>query len=129
MVIFEGEKMSKSLGNMVMVSDLSKKYSANAIRFLLLSHHYKEPWEFDYSEIEEVQKKISMIEKILDKKSDEEADISLLNEFESFLDDDLDTPKALDLISKTAGKMNSGNAKPEAVSFVKKGLEILGFYL
>jgi L-cysteine:1D-myo-inositol 2-amino-2-deoxy-alpha-D-glucopyranoside ligase len=77
MVIFEGEKMSKSLGNMVMVSDLSKKFSANTIRFLLLSHHYKEPWEFDYSEIEEAQKKISMIEKILDKKSDGESDIGM----------------------------------------------------
>jgi len=128
MVIFEGEKMSKSLGNMVMVSDLSKKFSANTIRFLLLSHHYKEPWEFDYSEIEEAQKKISMIEKILDKKSDGESDISLWNECESFLDNDLDTPKALDLIFKTAEKINSGNAKQGAVNFVKKGLEVLGFY-
>ena len=120
--------MSKSLGNMVMVSDLSKKFSANTIRFLLLSHHYKEPWEFDYSEIEEAQKKISMIEKILDKKSDGESDISLWNECESFLDNDLDTPKALDLIFKTAEKINSGNAKQGAVNFVKKGLEVLGFY-
>jgi hypothetical protein len=44
------------------------------------------------------------------------------------LDNDLDTPKALDLIFKTAEKINSGNAKQGAVNFVKKGLEVLGFY-
>ncbi|MCL6096809.1 MAG: cysteine--tRNA ligase [Patescibacteria group bacterium] len=129
MVLYEGEKMSKSLGNLIMVSELSKKYSANSIRWLLLAHHYRQPWEFDYSEIEEAQDKILMIEKMLDKKSDGEPNISLWRELESLLDDDFDTPKALDLIFKTAEGLNAGTGKHEAQNFVKKGLEILGFNL
>ncbi len=46
MVRYEGEKMSKSLGNMVFVRDALRQYDANAIRLYLLSHHYREPWEY-----------------------------------------------------------------------------------
>src|SRR6266581_2455654 len=45
MVYQDGEKMSKSLGNLTLVSDLLKEYSADAIRLTLLSHHYRHPWE------------------------------------------------------------------------------------
>ncbi len=47
MVELAGEKMSKSLGNMIFVSDLLKDYSANAIRLYLLRHHYRETWSAD----------------------------------------------------------------------------------
>lgn len=46
MVDYQGEKMSKSLGNMVFISDLIKDYSADAIRMSLLDHHYRDQWEF-----------------------------------------------------------------------------------
>lgn len=46
MVYYEGEKMSKSLGNMVFVRELIKEYSADAIRMSLLDHHYRKQWEF-----------------------------------------------------------------------------------
>lgn len=46
MVDYQGEKMSKSLGNLVYVKDLLKTYSADAVRLCLLRHHYREPWEF-----------------------------------------------------------------------------------
>jgi L-cysteine:1D-myo-inositol 2-amino-2-deoxy-alpha-D-glucopyranoside ligase len=123
MVMYEGEKMSKSLGNLIMVSELSKKYSANSIRWLLLSHHYREPWEFDYSDIEEAKEKISLVEKLPDKFSDASPDVKLWNAFEAFLDDDFDTPKALDLIFETAKSEN-----PD-ISFIKKGMNALGFVL
>jgi cysteinyl-tRNA synthetase len=46
MVDYRGEKMSKSLGNMVYVKDLLRTYSPDAVRLTLLQHHYREPWEF-----------------------------------------------------------------------------------
>lgn len=46
MVSYHGEKMSKSLGNLVYVKDLLQTYSADAVRLTLLKHHYREPWEF-----------------------------------------------------------------------------------
>jgi L-cysteine:1D-myo-inositol 2-amino-2-deoxy-alpha-D-glucopyranoside ligase len=52
MVRLGGEKMSKSLGNMLFVAELLKKYSANAIRLYLLSHHYREEWNADDADSE-----------------------------------------------------------------------------
>jgi len=128
MVIFEGEKMSKSLGNMVMVSDLSKKYSANAIRFLLLSHHYREPWEFDYSEIDEIQGKVLEIEKALNKKLiNDKNTTDYVKRFETFMDDDLDTPKTLNLIYEISQNINLGKEISRDVQKrLKNFLDILG---
>lgn len=129
MVIFEGEKMSKSLGNLVMVSDLSKKYSANEIRFLLLSHHYRIPWEFDYAEIDDVRKKYLLIQKALAKKlSADVKSADYIKEFEKFMEDDLNTPQALSLILEIANNINSGKDKSfNSQKYLKKILEILGF--
>lgn len=55
MVEYLGEKMSKSLGNLVLVSDLLKKYNQNSIRWLLLSNHYRCPWDFEDLEIREAE--------------------------------------------------------------------------
>jgi len=46
MVRMDGEKMSKSLGNLVFVSDLLKTYDARAIRLACISHHYRESWDY-----------------------------------------------------------------------------------
>lgn len=90
MLYFQGEKMSKSLGNLVMVSDLLKKYSADAIRFLLLSHHYREVWEFDYKELEEAEEIVNGLTS-----SRVNGLGSRINEFTDLMDDDLNIPDAL----------------------------------
>ena len=46
MVRMDGEKMSKSLGNLVFISDLLKVYDPRAIRLGILAHHYRSPWEW-----------------------------------------------------------------------------------
>lgn len=46
MVRMDGEKMSKSLGNLVFISDLLKTFDARAIRLALVEHHYRESWEW-----------------------------------------------------------------------------------
>jgi L-cysteine:1D-myo-inositol 2-amino-2-deoxy-alpha-D-glucopyranoside ligase len=47
MVRMDGEKMSKSLGNLVFVSDLLKSFDARAIRLGLVAHHYRHSWDWD----------------------------------------------------------------------------------
>src|SRR5260370_32687209 len=42
----QGEKMSESLRNLVLIRDLLRRYDADSIRVLLLRHHYREPWEY-----------------------------------------------------------------------------------
>ena len=47
MVRMDGEKMSKSLGNLVFISDLLKTWDARAIRLAIVEHHYRHSWEWD----------------------------------------------------------------------------------
>jgi L-cysteine:1D-myo-inositol 2-amino-2-deoxy-alpha-D-glucopyranoside ligase len=47
MVRMDGEKMSKSLGNLVFVSELRKEWDAMAIRLMIIENHYRTPWEWD----------------------------------------------------------------------------------
>ena len=52
MVGLDGEKMSKSLGNLVFVEDLLDKCEPAVVRLALLSHHYREDWEWRDDEID-----------------------------------------------------------------------------
>src|SRR5262245_7086059 len=47
MVGMDGEKMSKSLGNLVFVDQLRAKWDARAVRLAILEHHYRDEWEWD----------------------------------------------------------------------------------
>ena len=49
MVRMDGEKMSKSLGNLVFISDLLKTWEPMAIRLLIVENHYRDSWEWDES--------------------------------------------------------------------------------
>lgn len=55
MVSHAGAKMSKSLGNLIMVRDLLQKYSPDALRLYLGSHHYREPWSHSDFELDQAQ--------------------------------------------------------------------------
>lgn len=100
MVNYRNQKMSKSLGNLVMVSDLLKKFSPNAIRFVLLSHHYRTQWNFEEEEVAHAETLVSQLQTRLNKQENvtSEKDNDILAEFERTMDDDLHTPKALDLL-------------------------------
>jgi L-cysteine:1D-myo-inositol 2-amino-2-deoxy-alpha-D-glucopyranoside ligase len=56
MVYHEGEKMSKSLGNLVMVRDLLKTWSPDAIRLYLASHYYRRVWSHDEAELRHAER-------------------------------------------------------------------------
>lgn len=98
-VHFQGQKMSKSLGNLVMVSDLLKKYSANAIRFVLLSHPWSQDWEFKNEELEIAEKFIQQI--TTPRPGGARNDMA---QFKNIMDDNLDTPSALKLMRETNSK-------------------------
>ena len=52
MLRFEEEKMSKSLGNLVLVRELLRSYSGDAIRLYLVGHHYREELAFSQGDLE-----------------------------------------------------------------------------
>ena len=51
MVRMDGEKMSKSLGNLVLVRNLLPEYTPDAVRLMLLSHHYRDEWEYSVEDM------------------------------------------------------------------------------
>jgi len=59
MVRYQGEKMSKSLGNLVFPRDLLRDHEPAAIRLALLAHHWRSAWEWDPSELKEAAERLS----------------------------------------------------------------------
>ncbi len=112
MVMYQGEKMSKSLGNLIMVSDLLKTYSPNAIRWLLLSHHYRTPWEYTEQDLKQAEEKVKQISYVLknhvipsDEEVEESLSTQLLSQFQTAMDKDIDTTSALEILYNLAQKI------------------------
>ena len=104
MVHQDGEKMSKSLGNLTLVSDLLKEHSADAIRITLLNHHYRYPWECfpeDFNVAEETVALFQQVRAMVGTQSDGE-DRMLHDRFIAAMDNDLNTPEALLLLRQAA---------------------------
>ncbi|MBI2086162.1 cysteine--tRNA ligase [Candidatus Daviesbacteria bacterium] len=106
-VFYQGEKMSKSKGNLVMVSDLIQKYSANAVRWLLLSHHWSKDWEYKEKDLIKAQKEVKIIEQAAALQG-EALERNTMSQFNKILDNNLDTPKALKLLLKLAKQNSKG---------------------
>ena len=101
MVRMNGEKMSKSLGNMVFVRELLSNYSANAIRVYLLSHHYRQVWEWSPRELDEAARLAHDLEHAARAPDRSRADV--LDAFGEALSEDLDTPRALGVLQSSSG--------------------------
>jgi L-cysteine:1D-myo-inositol 2-amino-2-deoxy-alpha-D-glucopyranoside ligase len=59
MVGHQGEKMSKSLGNLVFPRDLFRDHAPAAVRLTLLAHHWRSAWEWDPGELKEAAERLS----------------------------------------------------------------------
>ncbi|MDQ0190383.1 cysteine--tRNA ligase [Alicyclobacillus cycloheptanicus] len=65
MIMINGEKMSKSLGNFVTARDLLLQHSARAIRFYLLSAHYRRPLNYTDEAMQQAEQSLDRIERCL----------------------------------------------------------------
>lgn len=106
MVAYQGTKMSKSLGNLVLVREVLDTYSADALRLYLFSHHYRSEWEFVYDEMDEWSRVAADLREAAEFPGfgpDEPLDISTLrDEFFDAMEDDLNTPEAVRAIREMA---------------------------
>ncbi len=107
MVHQDGEKMSKSLGNLTLVSDLLKDYSADAIRVTLLSHLYRCPWECfpeDLQVATELVARLQQVRTLVGERTGGQ-DTVLSGRFHAAMKNDLNTPEALLLLHRAAETM------------------------
>ena len=106
MVGYNGEKMSKSLGNLVLVSNTLENYTADALRLYLFSNHYRTPWTFEDEEMDRWASVAGDLVEAIDLPAygiDNELDVSTERErFLNAMDDDLNTPEAIGALREIA---------------------------
>ncbi len=106
MVGYNGEKMSKSLGNLVLVSDVLKSNSPDAVRLYLFSNHYRSPWTYDDNEVDRWARVADDLREAAEFPAygiEDELDVSTYRErFLNALDDDLNTPIAIQALHEIA---------------------------
>lgn len=97
LVAYQGQKMSKSRGNLVFVSKLlNGGANAAAIRLALLAHHYRTEWEWRDSDLETANRRLQAWRAGLERRSEEPAHAeSVLQQLRAALANDLDTPVML----------------------------------
>src|SRR3954471_25094557 len=95
MVGYQGEKMSKSKGNLVLVSGLREAgVDPMAIRLALLAHHYRSDWEWTDDDLARAEQRLGPWRAAVEGASQEQG-AALAKEVRAALSDDLNAPRAL----------------------------------
>ena len=115
-VTIDKEKMSKSLGNFVTVHDLLKEHSGEAIRFALLSAHYRQPLDWSDESLAQAKRTLNRLYGALEKVAHIPAhETSTPAGVIAALEDDLNTPKAFAEIATLVTALNQAtDAKEQA---------------
>ena len=103
-VTINNEKMSKSLGNIVTISNAVKKYSGQVVRLALLSAHYSQPLDWNDTLLKNQKATIDKWYNLYDGSDN----VISLDEVENLLDD-LNTPKLLAHLNTLANKLSTAN--------------------
>ncbi len=117
----EGEKMSKSLGNVTNLLDLVEHYDPRAYRMLLLQTHYRSPVRVGQDNIDASVKAVSSIDgffaRMAEVSNNATADEATLQAFRTAMNNDLDTPGATALMFDTIRKANAAlDVKDDALA-------------
>jgi cysteinyl-tRNA synthetase len=109
-VDLEGEKMSKSLGNVLNLLDLLDKYDPRAYRMLLLQTHYRSPVRVGQDNIDASVSALAGLDAFAARTAGHAtgvADADVVQKFMAAMDNDLDTPAAMALVFDTVRRANT----------------------
>jgi cysteinyl-tRNA synthetase len=129
-----GEKMSKSLKNFILVHDLLEDgVSGIVIRYLLLSSHYRKPLDFNDKGLADAKKAIDKFYSVLGQHKnsvDDKVENKFLDDVTTALSDDLNTPKAFAILHELVKliKHEDGAKKDALISNLNQCLEFFGLY-
>ncbi|MFB7269411.1 cysteine--1-D-myo-inosityl 2-amino-2-deoxy-alpha-D-glucopyranoside ligase [Streptomyces sp. NPDC056244] len=126
MVALNGEKMSKSKGNLVFVSTLRREgVDPAAIRLALLAHHYRSDWEWTDEVLQEAEERLGRWRAAVSRPDGPAAE-GLLEEIREALADDLDAPAALAAVDRWAALQDStGGTDEGAPGVVSRAVDAL----
>ena len=144
MVNIDGEKMSKSLGNVIWAKDMIEKIGGNVLRWVFLSAHYRSPLNINEEAIETAKKELQKVQTSLkqayvklalaDVEITDEAEDTLLTPFMDAMQDDMNTPNAFAALFETVKVLNQTIRQREVdltflqriVKTVETMLDVLG---
>jgi L-cysteine:1D-myo-inositol 2-amino-2-deoxy-alpha-D-glucopyranoside ligase len=126
MVALDGEKMSKSRGNLVFVSTLRRDgVEPAAIRLALLAHHYRSDWEWTDADLEAARRRLAHWRSAVSRPDGAPAE-GLLAEVREAIADDLDTPRALAAVDRWADTQHAhGGEDTGAPGLVSRTVDAL----
>ena len=99
-VTIDGEKMSKSLGNIILVNELTQKYHGEVIRLALLSTHYRQALDWNDNVIYQAKKLLDKLYSLLNELNEVKESKEPDNDLIEILLDDLNTPGLIANINK-----------------------------
>jgi cysteinyl-tRNA synthetase len=128
-----GEKMSKSIGNLVAVDELIAQKRTAAFRVLVLQSHYRAPLTFTDDGLEAAQRGLDRIRAALNPAAIATDSVPLQPgiadetraEFEAAMDDDFDTPKAMAAIFNLARAINRSAGNPDSAEALEASRQTL----
>ncbi len=127
-VLVDNKKMSKSLGNVYNLRDIIEKgYSALNLRYFFLTKHYRQSFNFTWKNLEASKKTLERAKNIISEIEDDgKVNKKYLKEFEEAINDDLNTPVALQVLWKLLRDKNA-KGKIQTIKEMDKvfGLDLL----
>lgn len=116
MVNIDGEKMSKSLGNVIWAKDMIEKIGGNILRWVMLSAHYRAPLNINEEAIDTAKKEFSKVSTSLkqayvklalaDQTVSDTIDEAIFKPFIEAMEDDLNTPNAFAAVFEAVKSLN-----------------------
>ncbi len=125
-------KMSKSLGNVVLVHDLLEQHPGEVVRLALLSAHYRQPLDWSHEVLTEARRKLERLYNALRKAGgwqDDWQSVAPDAEFIAALEDDINTPRALAVlfgIAKEINRLGDGAAAVALARTLRASAAVLG---
>ncbi len=125
MLQLEGVKMSKSLGNLVLVRDLMARFPPDQLRLYLLNTHYRADASYREGALAALTARFGRLRDACAREGAEAGETAVLRaSFEAAMDDDLDTPRALDALDTAAARILGGGG---GTGTLRELLGVLGF--
>jgi cysteinyl-tRNA synthetase len=129
MLKLDGVKMSKSLGNLVLARNLLERVEPDHLRLYLLSEHYRTDADYRNGILDGLRERHERLKAACAAAPGNEVprDHPILHAFAEAMDDDLDTPRALDGLDGVAARVLAGAGDPDEAAAVCAAASVLGF--
>lgn len=115
------EKMSKSLGNVLLVQNLLERFPGEVLRLALIKARYREPIRWSDQLVEQAKAQLDRMYGALETLAEVAAEPAPCSAFQKAMDDDLNTPQAISVLMQLVTDANNAST-PEARSRIKAAL-------